>query len=129
MDTIGDFLTVFRNAVGARKASFEVSSSRLRIALLRILKNTGYVDNFEELSCSRGHRVVRVTLRYVEGTSSVRSVVRCSRPGCRVYCGARNAPRVLNGLGISILSTSKGLMRDAEARRKNLGGEILCKVW
>jgi small subunit ribosomal protein S8 len=129
MDTIGDFLTVLRNAVSARLPCFSVPSSRIRREISRILKNAGYVDAFEESVGLFGHRTLRVTPRYVDGKSPIRSIRRCSRPGRRVYRRAKELPRVLNGLGIAIVSTSAGLMRDSEARRKNLGGEIMCEVW
>ncbi|MDR0340512.1 MAG: 30S ribosomal protein S8 [Puniceicoccales bacterium] len=129
MDTVGDFLTVLRNAIAAHLPSVVVPSSHLRREISRILKNAGYVDAYEETVCSLGRRVLRVTPRYVNGKSLIQSIRRCSRPGRRMYCQARCLSRVLNGLGIAIISTSAGLMRDSEARRKNLGGEILCEVW
>ncbi|MDR0679261.1 MAG: 30S ribosomal protein S8 [Puniceicoccales bacterium] len=129
MDTIGDFLTVLRNAVAARLPSFVVPSSRLRRDISRILKNAGYVDVYEESVCAPGRRMLRVAPRYVNGKSPIRSVRRCSQPGRRLYCQAKCLPRVLNGFGIAIISTSAGLMRDSEARRKNLGGEVVCEVW
>jgi small subunit ribosomal protein S8 len=128
MDTIGDFLTILRNAVRAHLDSFEAPASRMRIEISKILKNAGYVEDFDEVLDPCGHRRVRVTLRYVEGQSPLRSIARCSRPGRRVYCEAKKLPRVLNGLGIAIVSTSQGLMRDSEARRRRVGGEVLCKI-
>ncbi|MDR2576541.1 MAG: 30S ribosomal protein S8 [Puniceicoccales bacterium] len=129
MDTVGDFLTILRNAVSAQKVVFDVQFSRVRTAIARILKNTGYVDGFEEITNSRGHRRLRVTLRYVDGKSPIHCIVRHSKPGRRIYSGAKEIGCVLNGLGIAVISTSQGLMRDAEARRRNIGGEILCKIW
>ncbi|MDR2668182.1 MAG: 30S ribosomal protein S8 [Puniceicoccales bacterium] len=126
---IGDFLTVIRNAVAAKLQSFEVASSRLRMEILRIMKNAGYISAYEEVSGKDGRKTIRVELRYVDGQSPIRSIGRRSKPGRRTYSSARDLPRALGGLGIAIVSTSKGLMRDSEARRKNVGGEVLCEIW
>ncbi|MDR1435781.1 MAG: 30S ribosomal protein S8 [Puniceicoccales bacterium] len=129
MDTIGDFLTVMRNAVAAGLPSFEVAVSRVRGEILRILQNAGYIDKCEKCLCESGRPIFRVTLRYVDGKSPICAIRRFSKPGRRFYFGARHLPRPLGGLGIAIVSTSKGLMRDSEARRKNIGGEVLCEIW
>ncbi|MDR2030589.1 MAG: 30S ribosomal protein S8 [Puniceicoccales bacterium] len=129
MDGIGDFLTIIRNAVRAKLASTVASYSKMRCALLQILKSAGYVDGWDEFVDDRGHRCVRVHLRYVDGRSPIVVLERCSKPGRRLYVGAKAVPRILNGLGIAIVSTSHGLMRDSEARRRNVGGELLCRVY
>ncbi|MDR3117536.1 MAG: 30S ribosomal protein S8 [Puniceicoccales bacterium] len=129
MDGIGDFLTTLRNGARAKLAAVEVPHARVRCAILKILKNSGYVGDWEETVDGAGHRRVRVQLRYADGRSPITAVERCSRPGRRMYFGAKALPRVLNGMGIAIVSTSQGLMRDSEARKRNVGGELLCKIY
>ncbi|MDR0428794.1 MAG: 30S ribosomal protein S8 [Puniceicoccales bacterium] len=130
MDTVGDFLTIIRNAVNVRKATCVVAFSKIREGILCILKNVGFIEDFHIGVCEKGLRCITITLRYDEnGMSPIRQIVRCSKPGQRIYCEVRTLPRVLNGLGIAILSTSRGIMRDTEARRQNVGGELLCEVW
>ena len=129
MDAIGDFLTAISNAVAAGMQSFDVAGSRVRSEILRIVKNAGYIDAYEECRLESGRKVLRVKLRYVDGQSPIRMIRRHSKPGRRTYFGAKKLPRVLGGLGIAIVSTSMGLMRDSEARRKNVGGEVLCEIW
>jgi small subunit ribosomal protein S8 len=129
MDEIGDFLTALRNAVGAKLVCCETPTSKMRLGMAKILKNTGYIDAVEEFADPKGRRWLRVTLRYVDGISPIVTIERCSRPGRRIYSAAKSIPRVLSGMGIGILSTSRGLMKDAEARRQNVGGELLCRVW
>ncbi|MDR1457078.1 MAG: 30S ribosomal protein S8 [Puniceicoccales bacterium] len=130
MDTIGDFLTILRNAIRARKDSCTVAYSKMREGILRIFKNTGHIADFESFSCECGLRHLRITLRYdADGRSPVIQIERCSTPGRRLYYRSAKIPRVLNGMGIGIMSTSRGIMRDSEARRQNIGGELICKVW
>ncbi|MDR1437949.1 MAG: 30S ribosomal protein S8 [Puniceicoccales bacterium] len=131
MDTIGDFLTIIRNAVRAQKESCAASFSKMREGILRILKNTGFIEDFSVGVCPcKGFRHLTVVLRYdEEGRSPIKCIERCSTPGRRLYYGSTEIPRVLNGLGVGVLSTSKGIMRDSEARRKNIGGELICKIW
>lgn len=129
MDSIGDFLTIIRNAVRAEKLECFAPFSRMRLEIARILKNAGYIDDVKEVKCECGLPMLRLELRYVEGVSAITGIERISKPGCRIYSAADKLPRVLNGMGIAIVSTSQGLMRDSEARRKNVGGELLCKVW
>jgi small subunit ribosomal protein S8 len=129
MDGIGNFLTALRNAVGAKLSCCETSSSRTRLDIAKILKSTGYLDGVEKFTDPKGHPRLRMVLRYVDGISPIVSIERCSKPGRRIYAASKSIPRVLNGMGIVILSTSRGLMKDAEARRQNIGGELLCKVW
>lgn len=125
MDTIGDFLTIIRNATLASLPSCEARVSRLRISVLYILKKAGFIESFDVGE----NGFLRIHLKYVDGVSSIGKIERCSRPGCRSYYNAKKIPRVLNGLGMGIVSTSRGIMSDGEARRINVGGELLCKVW
>jgi small subunit ribosomal protein S8 len=129
MDGIGDFLTTLRNGARAKLAVVEAPHARTRCAILKILKNTGYIDGWEEVAEGPGGRRLRVRLRYAEGRSPFTAVERCSRPGRRMYFSAKKLPRILSGLGIAIVSTSQGLMRDSEARKRNVGGELLCKIY
>jgi small subunit ribosomal protein S8 len=128
-DPIGDFLTILRNASHAQKDTCTAQWSRLRAEIARILKEEGYILNFEEKSADEGHRELVVTLKYVDGASAITGLQRLSSPGRRLYYGYQKIPRVLGGLGVAILTTSKGLMKDTEARKQKIGGELLCKVW
>jgi small subunit ribosomal protein S8 len=128
-DPIGDFLTILRNAQHAQKESCAAQWSRLRAEIARILKDEGYIANFEEKTNPAGHRQLHVTLKYVDGAPAITGIQRHSRPGRRLYYGYDDVPRVLGGLGVAILTTSKGLLKDAEARRQKIGGELLCKIW
>jgi len=128
-DPLGDFLTTLRNALHAQKDSCASQWSRLRAEVARILKDEGYIANFEEKTTGDGLRQLVVTLKYVDGAPAITGIQRHSRPGRRLYYGHTEIPRVLGGLGVAILTTSKGLMKDNEARKQKVGGELLCKVW
>lgn len=129
-DTISDMLTRIRNGVAVQRNSVDVISSRLNRAVIDVMQREGYVQEFREVLDSRGHPALRVLLKYdMDGDSVISKIGRVSRPGRRVYRGVREIPRVLNGLGISVVSTSKGVMSDREARTAGIGGEILCEIW
>ncbi len=128
-DPLGDFLTILRNAQQAQKETCITQWSRLRAEVSRILKEEGYIANFAEQAGEAGHRQLVVTLKYVAGTPAITGLQRHSRPGRRLYYGHQEIPRVLGGLGVAILTTSKGLLKDTEARKQKVGGELLCKVW
>ncbi len=127
-DPIADFLTRIRNAVQARHRVVEIPASRMKASMADILKNQGFITAYEKVE-EGPQGTLRLTLRYSEGKPSVLGLRRVSRPGLRRYAGATELPRVKNGLGIAIISTSQGLMTDKEARSKNVGGEVLCFVW
>lgn len=127
-DPIADFLTRIRNAVQARHRVVEIPASRMKASMADILKTQGFISNYEKVE-EGPQGTLRLTLRYSEGKPSVLGLRRVSRPGLRRYAGATELPRVKNGLGIAIISTSQGLMTDKEARSKNVGGEVLCFVW
>jgi len=128
-DPIADLLTRIRNASKARHDLVELPSSNLLVNVVKILKDQGYIKNFRVVDDSR-QGVLKVYLRYdANGIPVVGGIKRISRPGLRRYYRADGIPKVLNGMGISILSTSKGLLTDVEARKENVGGEILCEVW
>jgi len=128
-DPIADMLTRIRNAQRASHELVNIPSSKLKINVAKVLKSEGYIKNFRIISDGQ-HRFIRIFLKYdKEGVAIIEGIKRVSKPGCRVYAGSDEVPKVLNGYGINILSTSKGLMTDNEARKMRVGGEILCAVW
>lgn len=129
-DPIADFLTRIRNASSARLKMVEIPGSNVKRAMTQILFDQGYITNFKfEEDDKQG--VIKIALKYNQSTKvpAITKLVRASRPGLRKYSGASEMPRVLNGLGIAIVSTSKGVITDKEARRENVGGEVLCYVY
>jgi small subunit ribosomal protein S8 len=127
-DPIADMLTRIRNASQARHRRVDMPVSKLKAEIARILKDNHFIQDFKILDDGR-HGVLRVYLRYFEGNSVIRNVERVSRPGRRVYKASRELPRVRNGLGLAIVSTSNGLMTDRQARAQNVGGEVMAVVW
>src|SRR5579884_71073 len=128
-DPVADFLTRVRNAIKARQQKVDVPASRLKLEIARILKEEGYVSNFKSTE-EDGQKLVRVYLKYgTDNQAAISNVNRISKPGCRVYVGRNEIPRVLGGLGINILTTPKGVMTGRDARKNGVGGEILCEVW
>ncbi len=127
-DPIADLLTRIRNGIRARHQRVDMPSSRLKVEVARILKDEGYVSNFK-VGEEGKKKILRVFLRYgTKGESIISTLERVSRPGRRVYVGAREIPQVLGGLGISILTTPRGVMTGKAARKAGVGGEVLCKV-
>jgi small subunit ribosomal protein S8 len=128
MDTIGDFLTKLRNAYQAHRPVVEVQASFVRTEIARILKEQGYIEDYQVREENK-KQYLRVLLRYgLRQAPALREVVRVSKPGRRLYASAANLPEVANGLGVAIVSTSRGILTDKEARRLGIGGEILCIV-
>ena len=127
-DPISDFLTRFKNASRAGNDTFTAPFSKIKAEIARILKEEGYIWNYE-VDTSGQYPQLKVTTKFVDGTPALTDLKKVSKPGRRQYAGAQEIPRVLNGLGISIVSTSKGLMTGAQARRQNTGGELLAFVW
>ena len=127
-DPISDFLTRIRNASQAGHRSVDVPASKMKEGLANILKDQGFIEAYERVS-EGPQGVIRMKLRYVNGSPAMLGLRRVSRPGLRRYAGVTELPRVRNGLGIAVISTSHGLMTDKEARRRNVGGEVLCFVW
>jgi small subunit ribosomal protein S8 len=128
-DPIADFLTRIRNALLAKHETTEIPASKLKWRLAEILKTEGYITDARLLGEGR-HKMIRISLKYDPGEISViQSLQRISKPGRRMYVTADNLPRVLDGLGIAIISTSRGVMPDRECRRLNIGGEVMCQVW
>lgn len=127
-DPIADFLIRFKNAARAEKEEFQAPHSQVKEEIARILKEEGYLWSYEVVR--DGHRVqIKARPKYLDRTPALTDVKRVSRPGLRQYVGAQEIPRVLGGMGIAIVSTSKGLMSGHKARRENLGGELLALVW
>jgi small subunit ribosomal protein S8 len=128
-DPLGDMLTRIRNATGRRKLTVTSPSSKLRARVLDVLQAEGYIRGYSEVQYDNGKSELNIELKYYEGAPVIREVARVSKPGRRVYVSVKSIPQVANGLGISILSTPKGVMADHEAREQNVGGEILCRVF
>ncbi len=128
-DPISDFLTHLRNASKAGLAQCISPHSKLKESLATILKSEGYVRDVATGTDERGHKTLVVSMKYVDSAPVITGLKRSSTPGRRIYSGYSEIPRVLNGLGIAIISTSKGLMKDQDARRNKLGGELVCTVW
>ncbi len=128
-DPVADFLARIRNAIRARHQKVDVPASKLKLELARILKEEGYISNFKPTE-EEGRKILRIYLKYGNNNEAViTNLERVSRPGCRVYVGRTDIPRVLGGLGINILTTPRGVMTGRQARKEGVGGEILCQVW
>ena len=127
-DPIADMLTRIRNAQAAGGLSVRVPFSKLKIAILNVLKQEGYIQNFEDVSLENNKKEIEVALKYYQGKSVIETIQRVSRPSLRVYKNTEQLPTVLGGMGIAIVSTSKGVMTEKSARAQKLGGEILCTV-
>ena len=127
-DPLGDLLTRIRNAQMRKKSKVSTPSSRLRGNVLDVLQAEGYIRGYATVELN-GHPEFEIELKYYDGQPVIREIERISKPGRRVYVSMQNIPRVANGLGVSILSTPKGVMSDAEARDQNVGGEVLCRVF
>ncbi len=128
-DPIADMLTIIRNGGKAGLSKVDIPGSKIKLEVVRVLKKQGYIKDYKFLE-NQTQGVIRVALKYVsEGKPSIFGIQRVSKPSCRVYAKSKNIKPVLNGLGISIISTSKGLMTDKQAKEAKVGGEILCNVW
>ncbi|GIX27519.1 MAG: 30S ribosomal protein S8 [Burkholderiales bacterium] len=126
-DPIADMLTRIRNAQAAEKSSVSMPSSKLKVAIAKVLKEEGYIEDFAVRE-AEGKLVLEIALKYYAGRPVIETIERVSRPGLRVYRGSREMPKVMNGLGIAIVSTSRGVMTDYQARAAGIGGEVLCIV-
>ena len=126
-DTIADMLTRIRNANAQKHATVDVPYSKEKEAIANILLAEGFVEAIDIIEDS--YKTIRITLKYVNNTKVIQGLKRISKPGLRIYAKSEELPRVLNGLGIAIISTSKGIMTDKEARKENLGGEVLAYIW
>ena len=129
IDPLGDMLTRIRNAQMRKKGTVSTPGSRLRGRVLDVLQSEGYIRGYSTTEFGNGRSEFEIELKYFDGTPVIRKIERVSKPGRRVYVSVTAMPRVANGLGITIISTPKGVMADHEARVANVGGEILCKVF
>ncbi len=128
-DPLGDMLTRIRNAQMRGKSTTLTPASKLRRWVLEVLADEGYIRGFEETKDGNGHPAIEISLKYYEGTPVIRELQRVSKPGRRVYLGKDDIPQVRQGLGVAIVTTSKGVMSDASARAQGVGGEVLCTVF
>lgn len=128
IDPIGDMLTRIRNAVLNQSETVEMPASKLKEAVLNILKKEGYIADFKTKT-KNGFSVIKIDLTYKNGKSPIQNIERVSKPGLRIYTPATRIPRVLSGFGLVVLSTPQGVMSGRDARKKGIGGEIICKVW
>lgn len=128
-DPISDYLTRLRNALKAEKKSVDVPASKFKVAISEILKKTGFINDFSIIETEDKKKYVSIKLKYHNGDSVIEGLQRVSRPGIRRYVKFDELPRVKNGLGIVIVSTSKGLMTEKKAKELKVGGEVVCKVW
>ncbi|MFV1875280.1 MULTISPECIES: 30S ribosomal protein S8 [Nioella] len=128
-DPIGDMLTRIRNAQMRGKSTVSTPASKLRAWVLDVLADEGYIRGYERGTDANGHPTIEISLKYYEGEPVIREVKRVSKPGRRVYMSVNDIPQVRQGMGVSIVSTSKGVMSDAAARGANVGGEVLCTVF
>ena len=128
-DPLGDMLTRIRNGVARRKSSVSTPASNLRARVLDVLQAEGYIRGYSKVEFENGKSELNIELKYYEGAPVIRKIDRVSKPGRRVYVSVKSIPQVANGLGITILSTPKGVMADHQAREQNVGGEVLCSVF
>ncbi len=127
-DPISDFLTRIRNASKAKKVKVEIPSSKMKVGLTEILKKNGYIYDYKIDEDSK-QNIITVLLKYSDGVPAINGLKRISKPGLRIYKKSDELPRVLNGLGTAVISTSKGLLTEKEARRQDTGGEVVCYIW
>lgn len=126
-DSISDMLTRIRNAQLVKKMTVDMPRSKMKVAIAEVMLSEGYIDGFTEVEGTT-HPTMRIQLRYYEGRPVIEDVKRVSRPGLRIHRGKEDLPKVNGGLGIAIVSTNQGVMTDREARRKGLGGEVICTI-
>jgi small subunit ribosomal protein S8 len=127
-DPISDFLLRIRNASKAKKIRVEIPASNLKVGLAEILKKENFIHDYSVIEDNK-QNVIKILLKYRDGASAISGLKRISKPGLRIYKDAEKLPRVLNGLGTAVISTSKGLMTEKEARSQSIGGEVLCYIW
>ena len=128
-DPLGDMLTRIRNAQMRRKTKVSSPASRLRVRVLDVLQEEGFIRGYAEVEHKNGIKELEIELKYANGQPAIREIMRVSKPGRRVYTPVRDLKHVANGLGVAILSTPKGVMSDTRAREENVGGEVLCNVF
>lgn len=127
-DPIADFLTRLRNACKAKHLRVEVPASKMKLKICEILKNESFIHDYKVIEDNK-QNIISIHLKYRNGMSAISGLKRVSKPGLRIYKGVEELPRVLNGLGIAIVSTSKGILTDKQARAASVGGEVICYIW
>ncbi len=127
-DPISDFLTRIRNAAKAKKVRVDIPASKMKISLAEILKKQNFIRDYQVVEDNK-QNIISIILRYTDGESAISGLKRASTPGLRIYKNAKDLPRVLNGLGVAVISTSKGLLTDKDARQQSIGGEVVCYIW
>lgn len=127
-DPIADFLTRVRNALHAKKKFVEIPSSNMKLKMAEILNTNNFIKDYNVIEDSK-QNVIRIHLKYKNGEPSISGLKKISKPGLRSYVGKEDLPRVLNGLGLAVLSTSKGLLTDKQAKNESVGGEVICHIW
>lgn len=127
-DPIADMLTRIRNAITIRAEKVDIPASRMKLEVVKILKEEGYIRAYKILKDEK-QGILRVALKYIDGNSVITGLKRVSKPGRRFYVGRKEVPKVMGGVGIAILTTSKGVLSDNVCRRENVGGEVICYVW
>lgn len=128
-DTIGDYLTRIRNAYIRGKREIVMPSSNILLQISKVLKEEGFIGEFGDEEGESKQKSLKIKLRYYKGKPAIRGIKRVSKPGIRIYVGFRDVPKVLNGIGIAVLTTSKGVMTGEKAVERKIGGELLCKMW
>jgi small subunit ribosomal protein S8 len=128
-DPISDYLTRLRNALKAGKRTVDIPSSKFKESMSAILKNASFIEDYKVIDTEKKFKMLSIKLKYSDGDSVILGLKRISRPGIRRYVNHEEIPRVRNGFGIAIISTSKGLMTDKEARNSKVGGEVVCQIW
>lgn len=127
-DPISDFLTRIRNAAKAKKVRVDIPASKMKISLAEILKKQNFIRDYQVVEDNK-QNIISIILRYTDGESAISGLKRVSTPGLRIYKNTKDLPRVLNGLGVAVISTSKGLLTDRDARQQSIGGEVVCYIW
>ena len=127
-DPIADFLTRIRNAVGAKKRYVDIPASNTKIRIAELLKDNSFIRDYN-IEEDNKQNILRIHLKYVNGAPSITGLEKISKPGLRRYCGKDDIPRVLNGLGMAVISTSRGIVSDKQARNESIGGEVLAHIW
>jgi len=128
-DPIADFLTRVRNAIGAGKKTVDIPASNIKKGIAEIMKNTHFISDYSLIETDGVKKFISLKLKYNDGVSVIEGLKRISKPGIRTYKDSESIPRVRNGLGIAVISTSKGLMTDKQARAQKIGGEVICEIW
>jgi small subunit ribosomal protein S8 len=128
-DPIADFLTRVRNAISAGKKTVDIPASKMKAGIAEIMLKTSFISDYSVIETEGNKKYISIKLKYNDGVSVIEGLKKISKPGIRTYANAEKLPRVRNGLGIAVISTSKGLLTDKQARSQNIGGEVICEIW